>query len=370
MVESNRGQIDTSVVVGVIVVVAVLGAAVFGVYYLGFVRPKRLQLEELKDDSLQELDSTLATVDTSQADMATTQFRTKIRTAESTKEVEAVMEEVSHTYQVEKKREELMMLAKNTTHGSFDSLDSLYDNFKSEIQSLETLSELNDFESTMKSQATQEWRQTHISDIESATTEELVMQGNSSPQWFRVGISENEALALVDDMTLKELSSRAFKETGSYEIPITYDLGEAPTLMEDSTVDVRIYDLSDSGEVENEWVLGEGLAVEHVLYNEEDLGTIEWQKQKDLSGNEDTIQNGLTTDIEEEIKAQVMGHNNAEVPEDWGKDVVSHAMESNIELSEIEVTCLVNVPIQGDATRLLDYVRSEQYEVVPIPHVD
>lgn len=370
MVESNRGQIDTSVVVGVIVVVAVLGAAVFGVYYMGFVRPRRLQLEELKDDSLQDLNSTLGSVDTSQAEMATSQFKTKIRTAETTKEVEAVMDEVSQTYQVEKKREELIMLAKNTTQGSFDSLDSLHDNFKSEIQSRETLSGLNDLEGTIKSQATQEWRESHISDIESATTEELVMQGNSSPRWFKVGISENEALALVNEMTLKELSSRSFEETGSYEIPITYDLGDAPTLMEDSTVDVRIYKMSDSDEVENEWILGEGLAVEHVLYNEDDLGTIEWQMQKESSGSEDTINNGLTTDIEEEIKAQVIGHSSADVPEDWGKDVVTHAMNSNIELSEIEVTCLVNVPIQGDATRMLDYVRSEQYEVVPIPHVD
>ena len=370
MIESNRGQIDTSVTVGVIVVVAILSAAVFGVYYLGFVRPKRLQLEELKGDSVQELNSTLGAVETSQAEMATTRFKTKIRTADSTKEVESVMNDVSETYQVEKKREELMSLANETTQGSFYSLDSLYENFQSEIDSRDTLSGLKDLESMMKSKATQEWRKLHSSSVESVTTEELVMRGNSSPSWFRDGVKENEALDIVNEGDWKKLKDLSFEETGSYEVPVTYDLGEAPTLMEDSTVDVRIYEMSDSGEVENKWVLGEDLSVEHILYNEEDLGTIGWQMQKDVHGSDETVQNGLTTDIEEEIKAQVKGHSEANLPEDWGKDVLTQATNSNIELSGIEVTCLVNVPAQGDASKLLDYVRSEQYQVVPIAHVD
>jgi len=370
VIESNRGQIDTSVTVGVIVVVAILSAAVFGVYYLGFVRPKRLQLEELKGDSVQELNSTLGAVETSQAEMATTRFKTKIRTAESTKEVESVMDDVSHTYQVEKKREELLVKAENYTTGSFFDLEYLHDNFKSETQSLETLSELRAFEDVMWSQARQAWKEAHISNIDSVPSDKLVVRWNHSPSRWRDNVSENAALTMVNERSWRELKGMNFEKTGSYEIPITYDLGEAPTLMEDSTVDVRIYEMSSSGEVENKWVMGEDAGVEHILYNEEDLGTIGWQMQKDVHGSDETVQNGLTTDIEEEIKAQVKGHSEANLPEDWGKDVLTQATNSNIELSGIEVTCLVNVPAQGDASKLLDYVRSEQYQVVPIAHVD
>lgn len=369
MFEKDRGQIDTSVTVGVVVVVAIIAAAVFGVYYLGFVRPNRLQLEELKDDSVQELNSTLGSVDTSRADIATTEFKSKIKSAESTSEVEEIMSDVSKTYQVEKKREELLDLAKETTEGSFYELDSLRDNFRGQIESKETLSGLEDLEDKIETTATQEWKDLQISHIKSVSTEEIVMRTNNSPSWFEVGLKENEAIERVNVETWEELKTMSFEEMGSYEIPITFDLEDAPTLVKGATVDVRIYKMAEEGGVENEWILGEGLNVEHLMYDEEDLGSIDWQKDKALSG-QDAKQSTLSTEIVEEIKSQVKGHDDANVPDNWGKDVVVSAMNSNIELSEVEVTCLVNVPAQGDAMKMLDYVRSDSYEVIPISHVD
>ncbi|KXA91403.1 hypothetical protein AKJ63_01485, partial [candidate division MSBL1 archaeon SCGC-AAA259D18] len=113
MIDIPKAQIDSSVIVGVVVVLAIIGVAAFSVYYFGFVKPERAELEDARKSAERTLNNTLATVDTPQAQEATEFYEAQIKEAESEEKITSLVVEITSTFELESKREELLSKAKN-----------------------------------------------------------------------------------------------------------------------------------------------------------------------------------------------------------------------------------------------------------------
>ncbi len=338
---------------------AVVSAAGFGVYYFGFVRPRRAQLEETKTSSIEEISSTLGEYDSSAAG----EYKTRVRSAGSQDEVSTIMSEMYDAYEVEKKKEELLQLAKDLTQGTLEeSLESLYNDFKSQINAEDTLSGLNDLEQEMESTAESEWRQVHLSQIESiAGADKIVMRKRNTPIFWKDGLAENDARAIVNDSSWEELRKMKFEESGSYAIPIMDTYGRAPTVEEGSIVDVGLY----NRENENLEIIGEDSIVEKVIYTK-DMGAISW------SESEGGTSNNYSTDLWEEIKALEANIGAASDLDGWAADVIAEANNNNIGDFQLEAIYVVNVPAQGDAkivSKFQNY-KEETHDIVILPQIE
>ncbi len=355
----DKGQFDTSAIVGIVVVLAVVSAVSFGVYYFGFARPRRKELEQVRTTSIQEISSTLGELDSSAAG----KYKVQVRAADSKDEVASIMMEMHDEYEIEKKRQDLLQLARKATHGSFYTLDSLYSDLKSQINSKTSLSGLSSLESNIKSSAESQWEQLHLSKISSLSdSKELVLRKKNTPIYWKDGVTENEAKDAVRASTWRVLREMKFEKSGSYAIPIKDSFGRVPTVSPGSTVDIGLYDR----QTENLLIIGEDSEVINVIYSKDTLGTISWSKSAGGASS------SYSTNIWEEIKALEAGSGAASEVNDWGDKVVEKASKNNIGDFDLTAIYVVNVPSQGDAKYVsrFEQYKSSTHDIVILPQAE
>lgn len=365
MINIQKGKVDSSVIIGAAVVFAVIGAAIFGVYYFAFVVPSRNELEDSKSSALNSLDSTLGSVNTSKAESKTIDYKAQIKEADSKSEVTTIMQEVSSLYELESTREQLLNTAKNATHGSFYTLDSLYENLQSEIKSMTTLTELQNFEEsrTISKQATAEWKELLSGVLGGITENEVVMSKVNTPLYWEY-MSKSNAEDLVQSKTWEELKKLDFDSSGSYAIPVLDTYERAPTIEPGSTVDVAVYDY----ESENFKLIGGSTTVLNVIYSKDSLGSVEWYV---TDGDQS---NSYSTNVWEAIKAATAGDSDAANIQwtDYARDVIQNGQEAGVGNYGLQALYVVKVSTQDQAEALTYYEQysTETKDVILLPHTE
>jgi hypothetical protein len=347
-----RGLVDVSVVVGVIVVFAIIGAAIFGVYYFLIYVPAQQRLEDARIGTLGYLDETLGSIATSQAETTAASYRTQVQDAGSTEEVAAIRSEITSAYNRESKRADLLAEVELATNGTFHSFPDLESSLRSEINALTTLPGLQSYEEsgTIGTQATSEWKSEHTSMIGGLTGDRIVMRGRDSPEYVQY-MSKDEALEnYVQANSWSVLRELRFESAGSYEVPILDTFQHAPTVHPGSIVDIYLYDYS-TGDMS---LRVGGTTVRSVIYPKEELGTIAW-----------TFVDGVTsysysTDVWEAIKAATAGDSEA-ATFDWqqyAQDLMESALSAGVGDFDLQALYIIEVPAREDAAELTQY---EQY---------
>ncbi|GAI11515.1 unnamed protein product, partial [marine sediment metagenome] len=115
MIVIARREIDVRPIIGAVVVFAIIGAAIFGVYYFLIAKPAAEELEQAKLSALDQINNSLASIGTDQASTATSSYSAQVQAAGSKSEVESILANVTATIQLEQKRKELV--GKNMERG-------------------------------------------------------------------------------------------------------------------------------------------------------------------------------------------------------------------------------------------------------------
>jgi hypothetical protein len=341
--------IDVHAVVGAVVVFAIIGAAVFGVYYFVLARPAAAELEQAKTAALSEITQSLGSTGTEQALAAISSFSTQIQTAGSKAEVSAIQAEVAAVYQREVNRKSL--LDKVTTavtgvyHSSADvpALATLATTLETDINAKTTLTELQNYElsGTIDTQATSTWRSYFTGLLQSMRENVVMRRSNSSTYWE--AMSGDNALALVGSSAWSILRKMDFESTVYVEVPVTDTFSRTPTIRANSVVNIYVYDST----TENMVSLYGNATVRSVIYSTTDLATISW-----------TLTDGSTsysysTDVWEAIKAAAAGDADAETVgwRDYVNDVLTRAQ--NAGLGNFTASVIYMVRVTEDAGKLI-----------------
>ncbi len=352
MIYIERGRVDVSVVVGVIVVFAVIGAAIFGIYYFLIYAPAQQRLEDARIDALGYLDGTLGSIATSQAETAAASYRIQIQDAGSSDGVAAIRSEITSAYNRESKRADLVAEADLAANGTFYSFPDLEESLKGEINAMTTLSELESYEEsgTIGNRATSAWESKHTSVIGGLTGDRIVMRGRDSPEYVQYMTKEEALENYVQTNSWSVLRELGFEGAGSYEVPILDSFQRAPTVLPGSIVDVYIYDYSTGG---MSLRVG-GTTVRSVIYPEDELGTIAWTF---IDGD---ISYSYSTCVWEAIKAATAGDSEAAALdwEQYAKDLMESALSAGVGDFDLRALYIVEVPSREDAAELTQY---EQY---------
>jgi len=351
VVHIARRKIDVSVVIGVVVVFAIIGAAVFGAYYFLVYSPAQQRLEDAKTDALGYLDETLGSISTSQADSAAASYRVQIQDAGSPGEVATIRSEVTSAYNRESKRSNLLAEVDQATSGSFYSLPDLESSLKSDINSKTTLSALESYEQSgaIDNQASTAWRSLHTGIISSISDNEVVMRQRDSPTYVEY-MTKDEALSHIQANSWSTLRELRFENTGSYEVPIIDTFQHAPTIKAGSIVDVYIYNYSTENMVRR---VG-GATVRSVIYPREELGVISWTL------SDDDVSHAYSTNVWEAIKAATAGNTDAASISwaNYAEDLMESAVNAGIGDFDLQALYVIEVPAREDAE---DLTHVEQY---------
>lgn len=344
-----RGQVDSSVVVGVVVILAIASVAVFGVYYFGFVRPDRGELDDAKSSATQTLNRTLGKVNTSQATVAVATYKARIQEADSKEGVTSVVNNIVSAYKREAKREELLSLVENATKGSFYELSDVYADLKSEINDSSTLDGLKELENTIESTVNSAWRDLHTKAINDIPDDDLVMLQADSPLSEAYMPKEN-ATSLVQEESWPVLRELKFRETNTFEVPIVDTFRRVPTVEENSNVDIYEYENGNLiRRVKNTKVL-------QIIYPMKTLSSIDWSFIED-----NPLQHRYLTDVWKEIKASEAGSYEASSDwSDWAQSVIEIAREkANLGYYDLQAIYVVEVTEDEIAKNLMQI---EQYQ--------
>ncbi|PIU14168.1 MAG: hypothetical protein COT21_01085 [Hadesarchaea archaeon CG08_land_8_20_14_0_20_51_8] len=341
--------VDVHAVVGAAVVFTIIGAAVFGVYYIGFARPAAAELEQVKTEAASSISQTLGSVGTEQALSALSSFSAQIQAASSKSEVSAIQAEAATVYQRELKRKSLLDTVTTTVTGVYRStadvaaFTTLATTLRGEINAKTTLTELQDYElsGTIDTQATSTWRSYFTGLIQSMREDVVMKRCNSSTYWE--AMSRDNALALVGSSTWSTLRKMDFENTVYVEVPVTDTFSRTPTIRANSVVNIYVYDST----TENMVSLYGNATVRSVIYSTTDLATISW-----------TLTDGSTsysysTDVWEAIKAAAAGDADAETVgwQDYVNDVLTRAQ--NAGLGNFTASVIYMVRVTEDAGKLI-----------------
>lgn len=337
MINIQKGQSDSSAVVGVIVVLVIVGLVGFGIYYMGFIKPSREELSDAKTSAKKTLVN-LKEVGTSQASSKTSEFLAKINGADEKSEVNSIVKNIQDQIKIESKRLDLLNLVENATRGSFYDLSGLRSSLKKEINSKTKLDGLNTLSNNIEGTISSEWREKHRNRLNSIGGSEVVKITEDSPL-FESHMSKSKSLSLVSNEDWKTLSKLKFQESNTFKVAITQAMSKTPTLEKGSKINV--YEYNSENESMNLRV--EDTTVLEVFYPKDLLSTISWTK------NEVTTENrwnySFSTDVWEEIKASYAGAENAKsVWNDWAKSVIKKAREdTNLVDYDLEALYLIEV---------------------------
>jgi hypothetical protein len=348
--------VDIHAVVGAAVVFVIIGAAVFGIYYLGFARPAAAELEQAKTAALNEITHSLGSVGTEQALAAITSFSARIQTACSKGEVSSIQAEATAVYQRELVRKSLLDKVTTAVNGVYHSaadvpaLATLATTLIEDINAKTSLAELQNYESSgdIDTRATSAWRG-YFTELLSRMRENIVMKRcNSSTYWE--AMSKDNALALVESSTWSLLRKIDFENTLYVEVPVVDTFSRTPTIRANSVVNIYVYDLT----TENMVPLYGNATVRSVIYSTTDLATISWTL------TDGTTSYSYSTDVWEAIKAAAAGDADAEAV-DWQEyvnDVLTRAQ--NAGLGNFTASVIYMVRVAEDAGKLI--LEYELYE--------
>lgn len=351
MVNIRKAQVDSSVVVGIIVVLAIVSVVGVGIYYFGFVSPRRAALSSAKESAKDTLNDSLATVDTSQARKATKTYKARIQEAGSKSKVTSIVEKISSTYEVESKREELLNMVSNATQGSFYTLDNLQDNLKEEVNSKSTLSQLKGYESQLKASVSSEWKNLHSEVIENISDNSIVMVKQNS-KLSEAHLAKENALSHVQEKSWKVLKGLKFKEMNSYAVPVIDKFERNPTIKAGSAIDVYEYDYENGTMTRRV----QDMEVLNVIYPKDVFSSVSWSK------TEEGTSYSYSTDVWEEIKAYEADAPSGANSEwnDWASSVISKAREgANLGSFDLQPIYVVKVSEDNVAKSL---TQIEQYQ--------
>ncbi len=336
-----KGQrTDVRAAVGVVVVFAIIGAAIFGVYYFLFERPAAEELEQEKLMALAEITSNLSDIGTDQASQAASEYKARVQDAGSKSDINAIFVEVASTAQLEQKRRELLDRTREATNGTYitttdvQELSTLSQSLREEINKITSISKLEEYEPQIDSKATLTWRAYFIGSIGKMTENQIVMYRNSPV--YGEYMSKEDALAYVRGQAWDVLRKLKFEDHSTIEVPVLDTFQRTPTIKPNSVVKIYIYDI-ETGEMRPLWG---NATVTSVIYSKSDLGVIIWAM------TEGDTTKSYSVNMWETIKAAAAGSTEAATVawQNYGMDVMDQARSANIGDYEVSVIYVVEVP--------------------------
>jgi len=360
--------IDVHAVVGAVVVLTIIGAAVFGVYYFGFARPSAAELEQVKTAALSEISQSLGSAGTEQALAAVSGFSTQIQTAGSKSEVSSIQAEAAAVYQCELERKSLLDKVTTAVTGVYHSttdvpaLATIATTLIADINAKTTLTELQNYElsGTIDTQATSTWR-SYFTNLLSQMRENVVMKSSNSSTYWEA-MSRDNAITLVGNSVWSTLRNVDFESTVYVEVPVTDTFARTPTIRTNSTVSIYVYDST----TDNMVPLYGNATIRSVIYSTADLATIAWT----ITDGENSY--SYSTDVWEAIKAAAAGDNEAANIswQNYVSDVLDSAQDAGI--GNFTASVIYMVRVTEDAGKLiLEYElhESETKDVILAAHV-
>lgn len=347
MITIARREIDVRPIIGAVVVFAIIGAAIFGIYYFLIAKPAAEELEQAKLSALSQINNSLASIGTDQASTATSSYSAQVQAAGSKIDVESISASVTATIQLEQKRKELLDKVDTATNGTYYSamgtsdtiavpaLATLSQTLILEINAKETISELGEYEAELNSQATSTWRTIHTDIIGSITDNSRIEKWKNSPPSGGY-LSKDNALVYVNGETWETLRKLKFKEASTVEVPILDTFQRTPTVTSGSIVNIYVYDLG----TDNMDELWTNVKVRNVIYSQSDIATIAWAL------TDGTASQSYSVNIWETIKAAAAGDPEAAAVawQNYGVDVMDSARSANIGYYDLSVIYIVEVP--------------------------
>jgi hypothetical protein len=341
MIISDPG-VDVRVAVGAVVVFLAIGLIIFGIYYFGFVNPAREELESTRASALSEIDLTLGTIDTSQAQVEASSLRSSVIAAGSTNEINSILSGMSTIVSRETKRKELLDRVDTVVTGTYhsaDDVEALYNlrqSLKNEINNKTSLAELQSFEAagTIESQATSTWKTYFQTRVENKVNEfDQVLQRTAS---YLLIMAEENALALVSGSSWSTLRGMDFDDPKLAAVPISDVFSRAPDIRPGGVADIWVYDT----ETENSSFLFGPAVILESIYSTADLSTVAW------SLSYDTTSASYSVDVWETLKALAAGSTDAAAV-DWqnyATDVLERVRQADVGTFDISVIYVVAVP--------------------------
>ena len=334
----SESQIDSSVVIGFTVVLAIISATAFGIYYFVFLQPERESLEEAKNDTLRSLQINLGEVNTSRAQVAASNYRTKINVADTQGEVSDLADEISEIYRTEKTRSDLLSRVNKTTSGKFSTLETVREDLKSRIDSAETLSKLSDIDEEVRETVMGEWKGHHLNRIAGVFSDDITILTKENGVVSERIIEESKARSLVQEGSLSYLQSIKISNPGGLIVPIIDEFQKTPTLEKGERVNV--YQMKD-GEL---FLRSENSRIVEVIYPVQDFS------QVSFSESDNGERYSFSTDIWDQIKANVSNNNeNSFEWDNWGHELVKTARE-NAQIGDFALKVIYAVRISSHET--------------------
>ncbi len=356
MIIIRRGQSNSSVAVGIVVVLIIVGLVGFGIYYFGFVKPAEEELEQTKDDAKRNLQN-LNEITTSKAQEKVSSFLIRIRGADSKETVQTINQEINRAITLESKREELLNLVGESTDGAFHDLTSKRNQLIQEINGATSLSGLQDLEDTITGLTggiTDSWRNYHRDQI-NVLDNEVVMVGKNGSV-YEDHMEKSEALEYLSNNSWKKLSRVKFVESNTYEVAVIDTLKTTSKVETGSRVDVYQYEMENGKGIPRV----EDAKVIDIIYPKNVLSTISWNKSESTGTSQNTY--SFTDDVWEEIKASEAGSDEAkDVWNNWAEGVVRKAIEDASLIDfDIQVVYVVEVSSKEVARKISKIEKFEQ----------
>lgn len=348
----SKGQIDRSVIIGIVVVLAIVSAAGFGIYYFGIMKPRQEELQRAKKSALRTLEDELEPINTNQADQATKNYEAKIEGAETKSKVTNIASDMDTVIERESTREELMTIVKNGTQGPFypHALDEIYNNLREEVKAESTISGLKTLRNTIEKQLTEAWTDIHKQAIENISDKTVVMLKKNS-DISEVNMTKENALEYVNEKKWRTLQGLQFREINSFMVPIIQEFKRVPSVDPGDRVD--IYEYNSEEDKMNERVTN--TEVLNVIYPKDILSSISWSKRE---GDQSY---SYSTELWEEIKAEKAGAAGAKSKwDDWARSVIQAAREE-ANLGDFDLKPIYVVQITGDNVAR-DLMHIEQFQ--------
>ena len=335
-------DVDVRVAVGALVVFLIVGSVVFGIYYFGFYRPGRDDLEHTRTSALSQIDQTLGKIGTSQAQIEASNLKSQVILAGSKGAIESALSGMSSIATRESKRKQLLAEVDDAVAGTYHSdndvsaLATLKTNLKDEINNMTTLAELQAFEDSgaIDTQATSTWRTYQQTNVGNNTNEfNQVLELTAT---YRLIMTKENALAIVGESSWQILRGMDFQDPKLVAIPIAESFDRAPDLRPGMVADIWVYDTV----AENSSFLFGPAVILDTIYSTSDLSTVSWILTYD------NFTRNYSVDVWETLKALAAGSTGAATVEweNYALDIMERVRSAHLGNFDIQVMYVVAVP--------------------------
>jgi hypothetical protein len=335
-------DVDVRVAVGALVVFLIVGSVVFGVYYFGFYRPGRDDLERARTSALSQIDQTLGKIGTSQAQIEASTLKSQVIAAGSKEAIESTLSGMSSIATRESKRKQLLAEVDDAVAGTYHSdndvsaLATLKTNLKNEINNMTTLADLQSFEDSgaIDTQATSTWQTYQQTNVRNNTNEfNQVLELTAT---YHLIMPQENALTVVGESSWQILRGMDFQDPKLVAIPIAESFDRAPDLRPGMVADIWVYDTV----AENSSFLFGPAVILETVYSSSDLSAIGWILTIDSSTW------NYSVDVWETLKALAAGSPDAAKVdwENYALDIMERVRSAHLGNFDIQVMYVVAVP--------------------------